>query len=296
MPRKPAGRLALVAWGLLGCGELDVGSDQPVPASDAHAVDEGGPLAVQVAATPDRVCRGGCAWLAASATGGVPPYTYAWTEGLAPSAVARVCPATTTTYVVTATDGSGKKGELPTGGAVASTGVTVSVADCADASAVACDGGTPVVTAGWYAGTFYCPPEGDGGIVSLPGPDGGLVTGNLWVDLATDPATGLPHGTLYGQWVVLGVITFQANLEASVDCNGGEFVSPWVNGVWGIPSLSPPPDGGPPVTVMPAGAVTGDFVIGQVSAAAIAGRIDWGPTVADAGSGCHGTWGATRQP
>jgi len=297
----------IVAWGIVGCGvwaapggDIDVGSDLPAPASGLDAGDANDPLALAATASPPVVCAGGCVTLSAAATGGAPPYTYAWDHGLPPSATTRACPASTTTYTATVTDGSGPRGgELPAAGATASATVTVVVTSpCADAAALACDGGAFEVASGRYAGTFYCPPAPDGGIVSLPGTEGGLVTGNLWLDLAPDPGTGLPQGMLYGQWVVLGAIAFQARLEGTLDCGAGEVTSPWLEGFWGLPGLTPPPEGGAPLTVTVAGAISGDLALRPVAGAPgeLAGRIDWGSADAGLSGTCRGTWSAHLQP
>jgi len=66
------------------------------------------PLAVTILANPDTICPGSCTDLTAIATGGDSlNYTYAWSNGApANPGPHTVCPTTTTTYMVTVTDGS----------------------------------------------------------------------------------------------------------------------------------------------------------------------------------------------
>ncbi|MBK8701086.1 MAG: hypothetical protein IPN29_16720 [Saprospiraceae bacterium] len=58
----------------------------------------------------NRVCAGGSSTLTAAGSGGVAPYTYAWSNGLGSGASKTVAPATTTTYTITTTDASGCSG------------------------------------------------------------------------------------------------------------------------------------------------------------------------------------------
>jgi hypothetical protein len=134
----------------------------------------------------------------------------------------RVCPDATTSYWVNVTD-TGITGELPTPPQTVRAALTADVLTCPDAATSSCGGGAGpgIPASGLYAGTFYCPPGSDGGIVALPGSDGGLITGDFWVDLSVDPSLNQVTGMLYGKWVVLGVIAFQAGLQGTLDCSAG---------------------------------------------------------------------------
>jgi formylglycine-generating enzyme len=103
-------------------------------------VDSGAsPLAVAIFASGStEVCAGQCVELTATATGGRPPYSYAWSGGLPPAASAQVCPATTETVTVVSRDASGSSGEVPRPAAQASASVTVTVD-----SSCSGDGGIP---------------------------------------------------------------------------------------------------------------------------------------------------------
>jgi hypothetical protein len=243
-------------------------------------------------------CSGACATVEAVGTGGSAPYTFAWDDG-STSATRRVCPTADASYWVKVTD-TATTGEISIPAQTVKASLTADVLACSDAAASSCDGGAGPATPapGLYAGTFLCAPGPDGGIVALPeGPDGSLVTGDFWVDLAFDPVTGQPTGTLYGKWIVLGVIQFQASLQGSVDCATGEVQSPWVNGVWGLPGPVPE-DGGAPLSVLAAGTAPGDLTASVVpgSPGMIMGAVDWAQSSTDNGSTCHGTYSATLQP
>ena len=239
-------------------------------------------------------CAGDCADVKAVATGGHPPYTFKWDDG-STNPSRRVCPTSTTSYLLNASD-TGTTGEVPRPAQTVEVPLTADVLSCPDGGATACDGGGAAPASGLYAGTFYCPPGPDGGIVGLPGPDGGLITGDFWVDLAIDPSSAVQTGTLYGKWVVLGVIEFQASLKGTLDCSTGEFSASWVDGVWGIPGPVPV-DSGAPLSVIAAGMPTGDLTASVVSGSpgTITGALDWFQTSTDNGSECHGTYEATLQ-
>jgi hypothetical protein len=115
--------------------------------------DAGAPGSLQASITPSSasVCPGQCADLAASAAGGVAPYTYAWTAGVTGStAMQHVCPTQTTTYSVTATDSSGHGGELAASAAKASTSTTVTVTpSCANPEGGATTTAQEICSARW---------------------------------------------------------------------------------------------------------------------------------------------------
>ncbi len=118
-----------------GCGELGalyVGADLDAgsaPDGEAETGDAGAGLAVSIVEGAAADCSA-CAQLVARATGGVPPYDYAWSSGAAADGgVAEVCPTGPTAYTVTVRDSSGHAtGELPSVG-FASSSVTVDAPD-----------------------------------------------------------------------------------------------------------------------------------------------------------------------
>jgi hypothetical protein len=146
--RRP--RLAVLASAaalVLGCGSssgaspvLDVGTAADDGGGSPTLVDtsdaSGPALALAVSTASTSVCPGQCVDLSVQASGGVAPYTYAWSPapaGSASAATVSVCPTATTTYQVTVTDASGRSAtELATANATATTTATVSVpATCA---------------------------------------------------------------------------------------------------------------------------------------------------------------------
>ncbi|MFH0893575.1 MAG: FG-GAP-like repeat-containing protein [Bacteroidota bacterium] len=65
-------------------------------------------FSVDLQASQDSICFGECTDLSAFVIPGVPPYSYTWSSGLPSSAGPHnVCPQSTTTYYVTATDSNG---------------------------------------------------------------------------------------------------------------------------------------------------------------------------------------------
>src|SRR6185312_10835251 len=110
-----------------------VGADATASgALDAHIEEKG----VQVKfVTVD--CSGPCADVRAVATGGNPPYSFAW-EDHSTSPTRHLCPAASTSYSVTVTD-TGTSGELATPPQTAKAPLTGEVLACPDAGGV--DGG-----------------------------------------------------------------------------------------------------------------------------------------------------------
>jgi hypothetical protein len=92
-------------------------------------------LAVAIAPAGMTLCKGQCVDLAASATGGVAPYTYVWSGAATGSgATQHVCPSATSTVQVTATDSSVRGGEFASHAALAAATATLTVtADCTPA-------------------------------------------------------------------------------------------------------------------------------------------------------------------
>ena len=106
------------------------------------------------------ICTGGSTTLAASATGGASPYTFAWSNSLGSGASKTVSPASTTTYTVTVTSASACTATsqvLVT--VVAGTAISVQpvgFTECtggAQALTVSGTGGTPSLTYQWQSST-----------------------------------------------------------------------------------------------------------------------------------------------
>jgi hypothetical protein len=159
---------ALVAIGIAACGSnggappynLQVGSDDgdggvfggtdagPSTALDAHI--EQGNIAVTIVTVS---CANGCANVKAVATGGNPPYAYAWDDGSTDPA-RKVCPTSNASYHVTVTD-TARTGEVPTPAETVEVSLTAKVLACPDAGA-AVDGGFSITVPGtadvWLAG------------------------------------------------------------------------------------------------------------------------------------------------
>ena len=96
--------------------------DRPIAYFYSNSVGEGqgfllvttaAPLTVSVAATPAKINAGQSSQLVATVTGGVPPYSFAWTcdSSLNPCNIAKplATPTTTTTYAVSVTDAAGER-------------------------------------------------------------------------------------------------------------------------------------------------------------------------------------------
>jgi hypothetical protein len=102
---------------------------------------------LQVAVTGDTICSGECTNIQAMQAGGIPPFTYAWNNGL-PNAPGPflVCPTITTTYSVTITDSAG---------AIASTLATVVVHPAPVAPSITQAGDTLSAQTGYSTYQWY---------------------------------------------------------------------------------------------------------------------------------------------
>jgi hypothetical protein len=142
--RAPLGLWVLIAALQPGCGSTDgnaspgeVGIYDPdgSPFGSTPPGDGGGAsLAVSVAPPGAALCPGQCVDLSAQAVGGTAPYSYRWNPGPPGTAESlHACPSATTTYTVTATDSSGRSGELggaPARGSASATVTVSSPLDC----------------------------------------------------------------------------------------------------------------------------------------------------------------------
>jgi hypothetical protein len=182
--------VAALLWGsMLGCGTGDHGYSLPVSDDDDGGgggafggadASAAGPLGAHIEANQMTVtivtvgCAGDCADVRAVATGGHPPYTFAWSDGVT-SAAREVCPTSDTTYGVKVTD-TGSGGEFARAPATANASVTATALDCADGGTTA-DGGPSTPETGfhwvhWASQTLGTPGSATGTLL----PSSGAIT------------------------------------------------------------------------------------------------------------------------
>jgi hypothetical protein len=151
---------ALIPVLLLGCGSAERGYSLPVSADDDGGAGEFGGADANAAGAlgahieQDQMtvtivtvaCAGDCAEVRAVATGGHPPYAFAWSDGVM-TADREVCPTSHTTYDVKVTD-TGSGGEFARAPATANASVTASALACTDGGAM--EGGPPVAETGFH--------------------------------------------------------------------------------------------------------------------------------------------------
>ncbi|MGH7437626.1 MAG: hypothetical protein ACRENE_18265 [Polyangiaceae bacterium] len=142
--RRGAAVAAALALALTGCGSNgsagfggEVGTYDPDAADLALGSGEAGGLTVSIGTSQGALCPGQCATLSVQAGGGTAPYSYRWDPDVAADGgAATVCPTGTTTYAVTATDGSRSSGEGLQAARTGQAQVTLTVTpDCLDAAA-----------------------------------------------------------------------------------------------------------------------------------------------------------------
>jgi hypothetical protein len=120
-------------------------------------------------------CAGPCADVVAVATGGQAPYTYEWDDG-STTAARRVCPTSSTTYQVKATD-TGTSGELARPAETVEVPLKANVLACPDGGTIVpADGGVPgcggantVCWASWAAYSVGTPGTATGTIATPSG-------------------------------------------------------------------------------------------------------------------------------
>jgi hypothetical protein len=157
------GAALVLSVGLIGCGSSGSGVEGEVGTYEPDAAGEfGGGSDAGSASGPDvqideshvavaivtLTCSGGCADVQAVATGGQPPYSFAWNDG-STSPSRHLCPTANQTYEVTVTD-AGRVGEFPRGPETAQATLAANVLACLDggapqASGDAGDGGAEVL-------------------------------------------------------------------------------------------------------------------------------------------------------
>jgi len=190
---------------------------------------------IEVQATGGDVCEGQCTDLSATASGGFPPYVYAWSGVVPPGPGPHsVCPATTTTYTVTVTDATGNT-------ATAQTTVTVRTTGCLNitmAGDSVCPGQCGEVGVTVNDGTSPYTYMWSGGLPNTPGPHQVCPTATTNYTVTVTDATG---NSAIGTTVVLVHPPTSAN--AGPDdriCRGG---STMLNGSGGVSYEWSPPTG-----------------------------------------------------
>lgn len=202
----------VVFAGFLVLVETSCGGSKPPYSLDVGTNDSGtfagassggvaaGTLIVSVSPRAPAVCPGQCTALTPSATGGMGPYAYRWSPaGSVDGGADVVCPASTTTYTLTATDSSGHAGEFARPNAAGTATLTVTVSnDCVDGGAVAPDPGGGLGDAG--AGLRFTQPTAAAWTgITVGVRQGGSVTWADWTAAGPGSVTGrlaLPSGAI----------------------------------------------------------------------------------------------------
>jgi hypothetical protein len=308
--------LGFVVATLAGCGSagpgdaLDVGASEDgspmFTGSDAAA---GGAFDAQIVHDQVAVslitlaCSGDCATVQAVASGGHPPYSFAWDNG-STSAQRQVCPTSTMDYHVTVTD-TGTTGDFSQPPQSVTVPLTADVLTCHDGGATelvdaACGAsGAAPPAPGHYVGTVSCGPgsmwnsygapggPADGGPTVVGADAGESTLGTISLELTIDSTTAQPSGTWYFAWT-LAVIAGAGDLQGSFSCGGSQIDDTFANSQWGLPNGS--------MGVVPTGTLTGGVTAARVSGApgAIEGSFTYTSIIAGGAMGdvCVGSYTA----
>jgi hypothetical protein len=229
-------------------------------------------------------CSKSCATVQAVATGGHPPYSFAWDDG--PTGATRtVCPTSTRSYALTVTD-TGLTGDLVRPSATADASLTANVIACPEAGAPVDAGGPsapPVYWATWDGFTAGTPGAGQGHL-SPPGGDvqiaysgevgaGSAKTGDTTLS-GVGQVTFLPASTYEsatvpnappptGMMTVWGSPTLTQKVEFSVPVRGVLIAFVALNETWSL-SASP--------TLLSSGPNTLLNVLGAMNAPTLSGN------------------------
>jgi hypothetical protein len=149
-------RVALIAGAALGLGTTGcgtsanaalpvgddastVGDDSGDPGAFIGVAEAGDPLQARIQVNGPHTTCGTCSVLVAQVQGGVPPYSYAWSDpAFQGMASHEVCPTMPTRYTLTVTDSSGKSS-----GEITMPAQKVQVSASVDCVAPSTDAGTP---------------------------------------------------------------------------------------------------------------------------------------------------------
>ncbi len=244
--RRPCRGLLLplaLALVVAGCGSskaLDVGGDDGGGAGSSF--DNNGDAEVPDALTAQieqnhivvtfvtLSCSNACATVEAVASGGNPPYRFAWDDG-STSATLTACPTSTKSYGVTVSD-TGMTGELARPPETARASLTAKVIACPD-------GGTPDDASGpsappVYWATWNAPVTGSPGsaqgVLSPPGGDVQLMfTGEVGAGSAR---TGDPTGSGVGPVTFTPAATYESATVPNAPPPAGMIT------IWGVPTLT----------------------------------------------------------
>jgi hypothetical protein len=225
----------------VGCGSrpdynLDVGNDDASGGSFTGG-DAGTPdaLAAEIEQNHFAVtfvtldCSGACATVEAVASGGNPPYRFAWDDGTRVATLS-ACPTATKTYAVTVTD-TATEGELARAPATARASLTANVIACPDGGSGDASGpsGPPVYWATWAAPVTGSPGSAQG-VLSPPGGDVQIAfTGEVGSGSAQTGGTTLSG---VGPVTFLPATTYESATVPNAPPPAGMVA------IWGVPTLT----------------------------------------------------------
>lgn len=239
----PIGLLTLTL--AVGCGSnggsppyaLEVGTDDGGAGSFASR-DSGAPQGLTAEIQENHVaihfvtlgCADACATVQAVASGGHPPYSFAWDTG-STSPTLKVCPTSNTTYQATVTD-TGTSGEFASLPETAQASLAANVITCPDGGSpgdASMPSGPPVSWATWDAPVTGTPGSAHG-VLTPPGGDVQIAyTGEVGAGSAkTGDVTGSGVGPVY----FLPAATYESATVPNAPPQSGMIT------IWGSPSLT----------------------------------------------------------
>jgi hypothetical protein len=174
-------------------------------------------------------CSGACATVQAVASGGNPPYRFAWDDGSS-DATLTACPTATKTYAVTVTD-TAITGEIGRASETAHASLTADVVACPDGGSVDASGpsGPPVYWATWDAPVMGSPGSAQGAL-SPPGGDVQVAyTGEVGSGSAKTGDTTLSG---VGPVTFLPATTYESATVPNAPPPAGMMA------IWGVPTLT----------------------------------------------------------